>query len=205
MNSWKPEINSIPSYHFGSICKFDYNSQSEIAQKYYEKDLPFIIYNHPDVNQAILNWKNFNYLNSLFGKNTLYFSEFSKNDQQYYNNKNNPSSKVQYLTFEEWIEFAIKNYFQNEPQHINNESISEIDLITEVLHHKVIERKIQRQKRITGYKTLYSGGGGVGIEEIKTKLLNEFPFLKSNSPLFHSTNSNNQNNHERIQCRFGKF
>lgn len=82
--------------------------------------------------ETVQRWRNFSFLENLFGKNSLYRSDYSSNNHfMYWNNgldlfpshlKDdnegkqwiNPTEKI-YLTFRDWLEFAIRNYDQEYP------------------------------------------------------------------------------------------
>jgi hypothetical protein len=148
LTAWNPHNISIPSKHFNSLCSFNYQDTTElaIARKYRDHEVPFVLRNHPDLNDAVTRWRNFDYLEGLFGgADALYRSEYSNNNHFMYwqhtgpaaigagignlrgsggegDNQEegkeeqeeeevkwiNPTEKI-YLTFREWLQFAVEN------------------------------------------------------------------------------------------------
>ena len=68
VNNWNPDDTNIPEIHYDSLCHFDYQTELHKAENYRRAEVPFILYNHPDVDEAARKWSNVDYLSSKLGK-----------------------------------------------------------------------------------------------------------------------------------------
>lgn len=135
-------------------------------------------------------WKNFTYLENIFGKTSLYRSEYSPNNHfMYWNGINffksheedeegkiwvNPTEKI-YLTFREWLEFAISNYDQ----------------------YPTANSSSQEKNPYPGFKYFRVSG----YDNASSPLFKELPIFQ-NQKSFFVVQPDNQ---EGIHCRFCKF
>ena len=61
MNNWNADNTEIPEIHYDSLCHFDYQTQLEIAQRYREAEVPFVVYNVPSVDNVVKKWNEVDY------------------------------------------------------------------------------------------------------------------------------------------------
>ena len=57
----------IPEYHYDSICHFDYQTELQKAENYRKAEVPFIIYNNPEVDSVVQRWSDIDYISSRLG------------------------------------------------------------------------------------------------------------------------------------------
>ena len=89
LEHWNPDETDIPTDQsiYQSICYIDWSiqSQRQVAMKYRQAEVPFIIRNHPEINKASIRWSNYTYLETLLGgEQTLYRNEHSLNNHFMY-------------------------------------------------------------------------------------------------------------------------
>lgn len=50
-NNWNTDSTDIPAAHYDSLCHFDYKNSSQLlqAQRYRAAEVPFVVYNIPEV------------------------------------------------------------------------------------------------------------------------------------------------------------
>eukprot|EP01035_Chromulina_nebulosa_P026497 gene26497-34697_t len=122
LNNWNTDVTDIPSYHYDSICHFDYNNKTELdaAYAYRKADVPFIMYNIPELDKVVKKWSNIDYIHRRLGTKS-YRTETSKDNHfmywRGYAKKNlkgsdgkpwSPPTDVISITFEKWLEIAVK-------------------------------------------------------------------------------------------------
>lgn len=124
LNNWNADSTEIPEFHFDALCHFDYQNETQFQMIYaYRKaEVPFVAYNIPEVDEVVKKWNDVEYLQQKLGKK-WYRSETSKDNHFMYwrnsgigNNllrnrdgvKWSPPTDVISLTFEEWLENAVK-------------------------------------------------------------------------------------------------
>lgn len=130
LDHWNPDDTSIPEYHYNSLCYFDYQTELHKALNYRNAELPFIIYNIPEVEDVVQRWNNLNYLESKIGPYKRYKTATSQDNHFMYYNK--PDTKGKYkdqygnpwvkptgqvdMTFSEWIQNAVANHNKTLPE-----------------------------------------------------------------------------------------
>lgn len=122
IQNWNPDDTNIPLFHYDSICHFDYQNatQMQSAMNYRAVELPFIMYNMPEVDEVVKKWNNLDYLSKLLGTKT-YRTEVSESNHFMYwhggassnlrdgNGKRwKPPTSVISTRFEDWLELAVK-------------------------------------------------------------------------------------------------
>ena len=130
LDHWNPDDTSIPSYHYNSLCYFDYQRELHKALNYRNAELPFIVYNIPEVESVVQRWSNLNYLNNKIGPNKRYKTATSADNHFMYYSR--PDTKGKYkdqigrpwvkptgqtdMTFSEWIRNAVENHNKTLPE-----------------------------------------------------------------------------------------
>lgn len=121
INNWNPDNTEIPPFHFDSLCHFDYQNPEEYkkAENYRNAEVPFVIYNNPDVDAVARKWDDMDYLHKKLG-NKPYRTETSETNHFMYwtGGKSNrylrngkkwtPPTGVSSRKFEDWLEKAVK-------------------------------------------------------------------------------------------------
>jgi hypothetical protein len=179
LNNWNPDNTNIPPVHYDSICRFNFQTELRKATAYRFAEVPFIVYNVPEVDEVVRKWKDLDYLNSRVGPNVPYRSEVSRSnhfmywnpgqqDGAYVKNKDGsiwhaPTSHSSY-TFEEWLRVAVLGY---------NKSMTERDNV---------------------YFRVSSTGS-------RSWLFDELPFFQPKKSFFVVT----PHHQKGIHCRFGEL
>lgn len=124
LDNWNPDDTTIPPVHFNSLCRFNYQTEQAKALAYRNAEVPFIVYNHPEVDAVVNKWKNLDYLSKRAGQLTAYKTETSpdnhfmywkhtRNEQNFQGQDGNPwkppTGDVQ-MTFGEWVEKAVRGH-----------------------------------------------------------------------------------------------
>jgi len=134
LNNWNGDNTEIPSMHYDSLCHFDYHTEYDKAQAYRKAEKPFILYNMPELDEAVKRWSDLDFLQSRIGTRT-YRAESSKDNHfMYYHHVNNapnrfrgrdgqpwtPPTKDIDITFESFLKKAIigQNQSLDEREHI---------------------------------------------------------------------------------------
>ena len=119
VNNWNTDSTEIPPFHYDSICHFDYQNATQLgyAMTYRSKEVPFIMFNIPEVDETVKRWNNIDYLSKLLGKKS-YRTETSKDNHFMYwrggsrsmfgSGNWKPPTDVTYRNFEDWLELAVK-------------------------------------------------------------------------------------------------
>lgn len=120
VKNWNTDDTTIPPFHYDSLCHFDYSNASQLqaAYAYRERELPFIMYNIPELDEVVKRWNDLDYLSQRLGSKK-YRTEASESNHFMYwrggggNNLRGkkawspPTSIVNYK-FEDWLEVAVK-------------------------------------------------------------------------------------------------
>ena len=130
LRNWNPDDATIPNIHYDSICRFDYQLERDTAAAYRRAEVPFIVYNVPEVDEVVRKWSNLDYLSERLGTSP-YRSEVShSNHFMYWNSLQNPQGATVFhknsdgsvwhaptshasYTFEEWLHLAVSGYNKN--------------------------------------------------------------------------------------------
>lgn len=124
LDNWNPDDTTIPPFHFNSLCYFNYQTELDKALNYRNAELPFVIYNVPEINEVVNRWNNLNYLKEKIGPNRKYKTATSEDNHFMYYNR--PDKKGEYkdqqgrpwkkptgqvdMTFPEWVSKAVMNH-----------------------------------------------------------------------------------------------
>jgi Cupin-like domain len=81
LQHWPPDNITLPDDNriYQGLCVFDYQADFEKALRYREAELPFVIYNDPQVAATVERWNTPGYMQELLGS-TVHRTEFSKNN-----------------------------------------------------------------------------------------------------------------------------
>lgn len=122
-NNWNPDNTDIPPQHYDSLCHFDYQNATQLQQAYNYRaaERPFVAYNMPDVDEVVRKWNDVDYLHKRLG-GKKYRTEVSEDNHFMYwrQARGNflrtkegagwkPPTDIVTTTFEDWVEFAVKN------------------------------------------------------------------------------------------------
>ena len=118
-NNWLPDDTVIPPVHYDSLCHFDYQNPIENAKAfaYRDAEVPFVMYNLPELDTVVKNWHNLDYLQAKLGKKAKFRTETSNDNHFMYwsGSRSNPKYKdwkpptgVASYSFEDWLEVAVK-------------------------------------------------------------------------------------------------
>jgi hypothetical protein len=125
-DNWNADDTQIPPVHFDSLCHFDYVTEYHKAERYQRAELPFVVYNYPDVDDSVREWSDLEYLRRKIGKDD-YKTEVSDNNHfMFFRNARNgktpegwkPPTTVEGMGFDTFIEHAV---------HSNNLTLEERD------------------------------------------------------------------------------
>lgn len=111
------------------------------------------------------------------------------------------------MTFEDWFQFAINNYFQEEIDNSSSLGILnnnyEIDSLLDNQEENN-NNKVSKEIQSYDYKIFHIDE----LNEIQSKFSNKFPFFQFNKRLFNSSlnfNHIDEQQNQKISCDFGKF
>ncbi|KAJ8600692.1 hypothetical protein CTAYLR_008312 [Chrysophaeum taylorii] len=67
--NWNPdEAAYVPEKMYRTICRFDYQTQYDLAMAYRDAEVPFQVYNVPEMNEVVRKWSDDTYLGRKLGK-----------------------------------------------------------------------------------------------------------------------------------------
>jgi hypothetical protein len=118
VNNWNPDNTEIPAQHYDTLCHFNFQVKEQLALafEYRNAELPFIVYNVPEIDEVVKKWSDMDYLHSKLGSRK-YRSETSKDNHfMYWNGRANEATAKNWkeptqfvsTSFEDFIETAIK-------------------------------------------------------------------------------------------------
>ena len=121
-NNWNTDSTEIPPTHYDSLCHFDYKNSTQLAQayRYRAAEVPFVVYNIPEVDNVVHKWNNVDYLSRLLGKKSYRVEASVSNHFMYWNNARGnflrtpkgkqwkPPTDIVSSQFENWVELAVK-------------------------------------------------------------------------------------------------
>ncbi len=131
LDNWNADDTTIPPFHYNSLCYFDYKTEFTKALNYRNAELPFVVYNHPEVLETVEKWGDLNYLNSKVGPGKKYKTASSKDNHfMYYSGVKNkgkhkwvdqhgkpwekPTTMID-MSLEEWLNVAVDNHNKSLP------------------------------------------------------------------------------------------
>ena len=84
-DNWNTDSTIIPEFHYDSLCHFDYQNATQLAQAYTYRsaELPFIVYNVPEVDNVVRKWSDVDYIHQKLGSKN-YRTEASKTNHFMY-------------------------------------------------------------------------------------------------------------------------
>jgi len=117
VENWNTDNTEIPSQHHDSLCHFDYQNPEDYKKifTYRDAEVPFVVYNMPQVNDIVKKWNNLDYLMKRVGPDTKYNAETSKdnhfmywsgNGRGLFRNWKPPTGSVA-TTFSDWLHKAV--------------------------------------------------------------------------------------------------
>mmetsp|Transcript_19043 Transcript_19043/g.28783 ORF Transcript_19043/g.28783 Transcript_19043/m.28783 type:complete len:464 (-) Transcript_19043:1786-3177(-) len=125
LENWPPDLITVPPRHFGSLCRFDYqsSSQRELAKQFRDAEIPFLIYNEPRAKEISRKFSTKEFLAKRLGTKRYRTERSDDNHFMYYmeggrsllrgsNPKKNwqpPTTNV-LMTYTEWLEHARMAY-----------------------------------------------------------------------------------------------
>lgn len=83
-DNWNPDDTEIPKLHYDSFCRFDFVTEMEKIRSYKKANVPFIIYNMPDLDSTMERWSDLDYLNDKLGPFFPYPVDTSTNNHFMY-------------------------------------------------------------------------------------------------------------------------
>jgi hypothetical protein len=176
LSNWNTDSTIIPDFHYDSLCHFDFKNSSELqaAYNYREAEVPFVVYNIPQLDDVAKKWHNVDYINGKLGRKTYRTESSETNHFMYWRggvgpflrnqdgSKWRPPTKIVSTSFQEWLELAVKG------------------------HNQTIEERDHQYFRVS------SDAGN-------SWLFDELPFFKPVESLFMV----NPSEQRGIHCRFG--
>jgi hypothetical protein len=117
-----PDDITVPSFHYNSLCYFDFETERHKALNYRSADVPYLLYNVPDINTVVKKWSSLSYMKELFGSErshvevSAYHNHFlyyhgRDTHHQFHNRTGNgpwiPPTTNEEMTFEEWYDTVI--------------------------------------------------------------------------------------------------
>lgn len=118
LTNWNPDNTSIPHSIYQGVCMLDWKDpvQRDLAEKYRQAELPFVLQHHPEVWRTAERWSHYDYLETLLGDSQTYKTEHSQNNHLPYwklrgvrkvpDGWTPPTENVE-LSFPEWYAKAI--------------------------------------------------------------------------------------------------
>jgi hypothetical protein len=124
LDNWNPDDNTVPAFHYNSLCYFDYQTELDKAMAYRDAEVPFVVYNTPAVQEVVMRWNSMEYLNEKVGPAQKYTTATSQDNHFMYYSRpdkrgvfkdqqgrpwSKPTGEVK-MTFTEWLEAAVENH-----------------------------------------------------------------------------------------------
>lgn len=113
LDNWKPNniSSSIRPGIYQALCRFDWKTELQKAEKYRNAEVPFLLRDDPKVLEVVERWNHPDYLSEILGKDTKYHTEYSDtNSLMFYRVRNKkgvpedwrpPMSAVK-MTYDQW-------------------------------------------------------------------------------------------------------
>lgn len=114
--NWNPDdVDTVPERFYRTVCRFDFQTQYDLAVMYRDAEVPFQVYNVPDMNHVVRKWADDSYLRRRLGAKTKYKCEASNPGGEVNHGANHfmytsgrptekpPPIKHVRLTWDEWL------------------------------------------------------------------------------------------------------
>eukprot|EP00041_Stephanoeca_diplocostata_P005998 m.72897 g.72897 ORF g.72897 m.72897 type:complete len:811 (-) comp16115_c0_seq15:1474-3906(-) len=120
----EPDIPDIPGIAEGTLQRFDYSNltQRAIADRLRYNEVPFMLYNVPEITEVAKKWSNDEYLISKFGDTPRRVTTSTTNHFMYFNKRRanavkdyTPRTGMKEMRFAEWLDHA--KAAEHEPLH----------------------------------------------------------------------------------------
>ncbi|CAM9383704.1 unnamed protein product [Ectocarpus sp. 13 AM-2016] len=113
--NWNPgNASGVPERHFLGVCRFDYQTELHKAQAYSLREVPFIVYNVPELDRAVQEWSNPAKLTAALGDHLYSIDVSSSNRFLYYGKRSwdrppgwTPPTRRILDTFDAWLRHAL--------------------------------------------------------------------------------------------------
>uniref|UniRef100_A0A7S1UB23 JmjC domain-containing protein n=3 Tax=Phaeomonas parva TaxID=124430 RepID=A0A7S1UB23_9STRA len=95
-SNWPPDDTRVPKQHYGSLCRFDYETELDKCFAYRDAEVPFVVYNVPAVEETAAKWSDLKYLDGRLGGSN-FRTEHSKDNHFMYWQKPRSKSSLEEL------------------------------------------------------------------------------------------------------------
>jgi len=92
LKAWPPDDTTPRPKIFQGLCVFDYTKDLQKAYNYRKHEVPFVVANDPQVQQAVKRWNYPGYMEKMLGQ-VKHRAEYSENNHFLYWNNPNPKHK----------------------------------------------------------------------------------------------------------------
>lgn len=117
LNNWNTDSTDIPPFHYDSLCHFDYRNETQRKQAYTyrEKEVPFVMYNIPELDEVVKKWNDMDYLSKLLGNKNYRTEASESNHFMYWRGGGGlrgkkadwrPPTKITSMKFKDWLQLA---------------------------------------------------------------------------------------------------
>lgn len=116
VENWNPDSTEIPPFHFDSLCHFDYQNSSQLAAayNYRAKEVPYVVYNVPELDEVVKKWNDIRYVSRRLG-NKVYRTETSESNHFMYWSGGRrgglrdwkPPTTVINTKYKDWLQLAV--------------------------------------------------------------------------------------------------
>ena len=121
INNWGADEHDIPNMHYDSLCHFNFETEFDKAMNYRNADVPFVVYNNPDIDRTVMNWGSVDYVENMLAGKKYRCEASDTNHFMYWHppgnifRKENPNwqapTSVEWLTYSEWIKLAVRGQY----------------------------------------------------------------------------------------------
>lgn len=114
--NWAIDETDIPARHYDSFCHIDFQADYQKALAYRDAEVPFIMYNIPELDAAVKKWSDLDYLNSRLGSKRYRTEASTSNHFMYWHGTRGggkdwkPPTEIKQLDFETWLRTAVQNH-----------------------------------------------------------------------------------------------
>ena len=108
LNNWNPDDTAVPPRHYNTLCRFDYQRDYDLATRYQEAEVPFVVHNIPALDDAAANWQTPGYLEERL-EDQPFRVEISATNHFLYHNRGRspdyvPPTRVERWTYTQWLD-----------------------------------------------------------------------------------------------------